>query len=248
MSRYLVAVCVLLGAAVLAHASAAYTFYEDQFDGTSLNPAWDVWGDGPYAVSGGTLNFTTQQGDFINAYESTYGVPHHLFLITPPAAATQWSAVTRVRYNTPNQDYEQVDLIAFKDHDNSVKVNYQWGSNHYEHVVLSEQNGAVSQTPYVSPGYSDFFWLRMDRDGSTYTAWVSGDTTTNPDLVSWSPLGSQTNPMVDPQIGIGGWNTFSSASGEPAEFDYFRLSIVPEPGTAALALCAVALGLRRRGR
>jgi hypothetical protein len=197
-------------------------------------------------VVNSNLQFVTEQGDFHNAYEPLYGVPRHVFLIDPPDDITQWTAVTRVRYNTPDEAYEQVDLIAFKDHDNSVKVTYNWNPANYEHVVLSEHNGSSSQTAYTSPGYADYFWLRMDRNGTTYTAWASGDATSDPDVVSWTLLGSKTNSMTNPSIGIAGWNTFPECSGELAEFDYFRLQVVPEPAAGVLVLMGVFAGLRRR--
>ena len=248
MTRRFALALALLGLPALALADM-FTFFEDHFDGGTLNPAWIVWGSGPYSLVGSDLEFMTEQGDFHNAFEPIYGVPRHVFLIDPPDEFTQWTAVTRVRYNTPDEYHEQVDLIAFEDHDNSVKVSYNFRVSppRYEHVVLSEQGGAVNQTAYnADPGYTDYFWLRLDRDGATYTAWASGDATADPDVVSWTLLGNKVNSLSNPTIGIGGWNSYATPTGELAEFDYFRLQIVPEPATATLLAVSGGLLMRRR--
>jgi hypothetical protein len=246
MSRYLAVGCVLLGAVVGARGSM-YTFYEDHFDGSSLNPAWTAWGTGPYALVGSDLEFTTEAGDFHPNLEPTYGPPHHLFLVSAPAGTTQWQAAARVRYNTPNELYEQVNLSAFTDHDNSVKISYGRGNGVVEHVLLSEHNGVVPpQIPHTVVPYTGYFWLRLDRDGDNYAAYFSGSGTTDPDAVSWSYLGAFNNALGDPAIGIGGWNGYSAPAGELAEFDYFRLQVVPEPAATTLALTCVLAGCRRR--
>jgi hypothetical protein len=246
MTRLAATLCALLTLAGFAQAGLV-TYYEDHFDGSTLGPAWTAWGSGPYTVAGSNLSFVTQQGDFHNAYESTYGTPRHVFLVTPPSSVTQWSAVTRVRFNTPNQAYEQVDLMAFKDHDNLVKVCYQPSDTGHEHIVASESGGVTQQTAFPVGTYADYFWLRLDRNGSTYTAYRSGDATATPDLVNWVLLRSRTNAMADPAVGIAGWNTFPEDSGELAEFDYFRLQVVPEPSMLLSAsLMPLILTIRRR--
>ena len=248
MARLATIWCVLAMLAVLAQANLV-TYYEDNFDGDALGPAWTVLGTGAYTVAGGTLSFHTQSGDFHPAYEATYGVPHHVFLIDPPSEANQWSAVARVRFNTPDQAYEQVDLMAFTDHNNNVRLAYDATSAGSRwHVVLSEQAGVASQTDSTTAAHSDYFWMRLDRNGTEYTGWVSNNTTTNPDLVEWTSMGRISNRLVDPMVGIGGWNTFTSPSGELAEFDYFRLQVVPEPAACVAGLVMLLVSRRTRRR
>lgn len=57
--------------------------------------------------------------------------PRHVFLIGPSPALTEWMAIARVRYNTPNQAYEQVDVIVYEDNDNYVKCHYESGGAVY---------------------------------------------------------------------------------------------------------------------
>jgi hypothetical protein len=250
MTRILAVCCVLCAAAVLVHADMV-TYYEDNFDGDALGPAWNVWGDGAYAVSGGNLRFVTAQGDFEPNIYPNWGAPHHMFLVSPPSSATQWTAVTRVRYNTPNQSFEQVNLLAFSEPNNLAKISYGYdGPGEWYHVRYSQQGGQVAQSSTVIAPYADYFWMRLERNGTTYTPSFSSDLTTNPDLVSWTVLGSMSNTMVNPMAGIAGWNAFGApfTSGELAEFDYFRLQVVPEPSVmaATAAVGLTALGLRRR--
>ena len=246
MTRILAICCLLCFAAVLVQADMV-TYYEDHFDGGSLNAAWTAWGTGSSELVGSDLEFTTEAGDFHPAYESTYGVPRHVFLISPPAGASQWSAVTRVRYNTPDQAFEQVDLMAFADHNNNTRLAYDYSGGQRFHVVLAEQAGAATQTGSATTAHLDYFWMRLERNGDVYTGSVSDDPTANPDLVTWTVIGSITNNLLDPMVGVGGWNTFTSPSGEPAEFDYFRLQVVPEPSMLA-AVSAMLLALRSARR
>jgi hypothetical protein len=246
MTRTLAICCMLCTATALVHADLV-TYYEDHFDTGSLNGAWTAWGTGSYALVGSDLEFITEAGDFHPNMEPTYGVPHHLFLVSAPAGITQWQAVTRVRFNTPNQVFEQVNLSAFTDSDNSVKISYGRGNGVVEHVLLSEHNAAVPpQIPKTVQPYGDYFWMRLDREGDNYAAYFSGSGTTDPDAVNWSYLGGFNNALGDPSIGIGGWNGYSAPAGELAEFDYFRLQVVPEP--SALAAAVVALLTLRSAR
>ena len=243
--RFLIAL-VLLTVVVPTYAGLV-TYYEDDFTSPTPNPAWTVWGTGTYNLTGSNLEFTTQQGDLLRAFQPLYGVPKHLFLITPPPGSSQWSAVTRVRYNTPNLQHQQVDLVAFQDQNTYLKFDYQHsGGATQVHALLTEYGSTGVEHDFATPTHTSYFWMRVDRNGNTYTAYVSESPTTNPDLVAWTLQGSLTSLLADPQVGIGGWNA-EAIPGQLAEFDYFRIQ-VPEPATLTL-LAAVALtGVgRRRG-
>jgi hypothetical protein len=210
------------------------TYYEDHFDGATLNPAWTAWGTGVYSVTGSNLGFTTQRGDFGHTFGDYYGFPKHAFLITPPAGAIQWSAAARMRYNTPSANYQQIDVFAFQDKYDYAKIAYQ-GT---KHVLATEYGSTGSGHDFATTPHSDYFWMRLDRSGNTYTAYVSDSATANPDLVAWTVLGSVPSTLINPQIGIGGWNSVST-TGLQADFDYFRLQ-VPEPSAFVLLALAVA--------
>lgn len=242
MLRQLVIGLGLLAVVACANADMV-TYYEDHFDGTTLNPAWTAWGTGAYSVAGGNLEFTTERGDFGHTYGDVIGFPKHAFLVTPPAGATQWSAAARMRYNTPTTPYQQVDVFAFQDQYHYAKIAYQ-GS---VHVLLQEQGSTGSSHDYSLPMHTDYFWMRLDRNGNTYTAYVSDTSTGDPDLVAWTLLGSIASTLANPQVGIGGWNG-PTTQGLQADFDYFRVQVVPEPSAVALLALSVVALPRRRGR
>lgn len=50
-------------------------YFEDHFNGSELDPAWEVMGTGSYNLVGGELEFMTQQGDYHVSFERTYGPP-----------------------------------------------------------------------------------------------------------------------------------------------------------------------------
>lgn len=237
---------LVIGMFVLATSAFAtnYTYYEDDFDAGSLNPAWTSHGTGTYSFVDSDIEFVTQPGDLIYDAEDEYGFPQHLFTVDVPGDCGLWSAVARVRYNTPDERYEQVDLIAYSDDDNFMKLSYEQGTYHaFQLLGETDATGYIVKSR-VEPAMTDYFWLRLDRVGSVYTGYFSTDLTTDPDAVSWSPVGSLSAQLASPQVGFGGWNYTNGPSGELAEFDYFRLQ-VPEPASL-LALLGVVGLVRRR--
>jgi len=239
-----IAVVVLVGVGLVSTANAWTTYYEDNFSGTTLDPTWQVMGGGAYTLNGGDLEFTTQQGDLVDAYPPN---PQHLFLVDLPDQYVSWRAVTRVRYNTPSLSYQQVDLVAYQDDDDYVKVAREGSSLYGKYwTYLAEWSGNYYQVGPALPETTDYFWMKMLRSGNQYTAWASVDSTTDPDLVAnWVQIGTQSVPLNDPWVGIGGWNGPATA-GLLAEFDYFRVQ-VPEPATIALLAGGIGLlGLSKR--
>jgi len=205
--------------------AGAQTYFEDGFDGPTLDPNWNVMGAGSYSLTGGDLEFVTEKGGLVYDAEHTIGFPRHLFLVDPGSSLTEWSAVARVRCNTPDQMYESVSLIAYKDDDNYVRLGYNYGGGGITNSYLAEYAGNYIEFG-VSPRltHTDYFWIRLDRQGDIYTAYISPDSTTDPDAVPWTTPGSHYVDLgSSPRVGIGGWNYGSGPSGELAEFDYFRV-------------------------
>jgi regulation of enolase protein 1 (concanavalin A-like superfamily) len=240
-SRRAVLCCMLLASVADA---GMVVYFEDHFDANALLPEWTAMGSGQYALLDGCLKFFTAQGDYHAPYEPTYGPPRHVFYVSPAPGLTEWMAIARVRYNTPDQSYEQVDILTYEDNDNYVKVGYESGSGHvyfrgmYE---TSEQGYGGMGLKSVGSAAAGFFWLRLDRQGDEYTAYFSTDSTADANAVAeWTLLDTHTAPLGDsPMVGIGGYNAMSYASGELAEFDYFRLSNIP---TYVIAIYTGGLG------
>ncbi len=222
--------------------------FEDTFDGPTLGSTWTAMGGGAYTVNG-DLEFTTVQGDYHPDFRTAYGTPQHSFLMSP--GVSEWTAVTRVRYNTPDEAYEQANLLAYGDNGSYVKVGYESGyfSNRYFQEQYAGQGGShgVAGGQGTNP-MTDYFWLRLDREDDRYAGFFSTDSTTDPNAVNWTYLGQVILAIGDdPMAGVGGWNTFPSPSGELAEFDYYRVgALIPEPTTLLLLLGGFAAALRRR--
>lgn len=197
-------------------------YFEDDFNGSHLKPGWVVRGDGAHRVSGGTLLFTTQTGDL-----GRYGIePHHLFLIKPPEGCTQWTADARVKFK-PDEYYEQVAVVAYKDNANCLKVCYNYGGYKEGSGTLwafyKFHEGKGTPGGYEVPRHDDYIWLRMVRDGNHYRAYASYDAATDPDAVNFSLVDVHAVELDGLMVGIGGWNSGMGPSGELAQFDYFRL-------------------------
>lgn len=216
----------VVGLVLIASTASAFTF-EDEFDGPTLGPAWTAWGSGAYAFIDGNLKFVTEAGDFVNAYQGTYGPPKHVFTLGAPHDDTDaWSARARLRFNTPDQTYEQVGLLAYGDADRYVKiVYYSPGYSPREWGMISEWPGNDPDAYAIAVTKIDYFWVRLDYEKATntYTSYYSDETTTDPQAVSWNLIGSLTNPTPGLRPGFGGWNSTSGPSGVLAEFDAFYL-------------------------
>lgn len=223
------------------------TYYEDDFSGETLNPSWQPLGAGAYNLVDGDLEFATVAGDFVDDYESYWGAPQHAYVVALPSFVTEFSAITRVRYNTPYDQYHQVDILAYQDNDTYVKNGYQMGGTYLTHTWLSEYPGTYSEDEVFAETQTDYFWLRIDWDSETltYDTYFSASMTADPDEVNWTALGALYNPMPYPMIGIGGWNG-AAEFGPLAEFDYFRVQIVPEPASIAALAALLAICARRR--
>ncbi len=219
--------------------------FEDPFDGPTLDPTWVPMGTGSYSLVGGDLEFFTEQGDYVDAYEDQYGPPRHVFYVDPGSGVTEWAAMTRVRQTAPGEPYEQVALIAYQDNDTYAKFAYYAAAEGRRWGALAEWDGNRIETTFSASLQTDYFWMMLARHGDTYSGYWSGDATTDPNQVDWIHLTTQSVPLTDPMVGIGGWNGTSYPSGELSEFDYFNVQ-VPEPLTASTLIVGGLALLRRR--
>lgn len=173
-------------AAIPAPASAADepVTWTDTFDGTTLDPRWEVVNPAPsaLAVSGGALRINGQPGD---TWQTNNSAKNVVMLDVPAgdftATAEVSAAVAKV--------YQGAGLIAWRDMDNYVRSGLTYvGSLAPSGVAVEtdrEQGGTFAALTYADRPASTAERLRLQRVGDTITtsywsgtAWVTAATTT----------------------------------------------------------------------
>jgi len=194
---------------------------DDEFDGPSIDACrWDVVNpDAALATVGdGALSLTTTGDDI---YGTSNGVVPNILRSTQ-VTGDQWTVETSVS-GALESTYQQGGLIAFGDEDNYVKLDAVYGGGDYPVRIelRSEVDGVVEQPEEdLLPEAADYgtYFLRLTRDGDTFTGAYS------PDGETWTDLmGSVTNA----QIAGAGAGVYTLGSGQDAPttlaFDYFRV-------------------------
>ena len=213
----------------------------DEFDGTTLNKCrWDsIVREDPtaYRVSNGNLELDTTTGDI---YSSPNGAPKNFILQKAPAG--DWTLETKVDGSALNERYQQGGLIAYGDDANYVKfdlvLDNAAGSTLARRLELRSEKGDVVQNPQPSASNltTGVWWLRLKKEGTTYTGSYSADGTTWTDMaqtVANDALGSGT------AVGLYTLGTTQTAS-KTAKFDYFHLSTPAVDKTAPVTTATLA--------
>ncbi|WP_240423564.1 ThuA domain-containing protein [Microbacterium halotolerans] len=229
----------------LATGETAPTEPDDEFDGDALDACrWDriVREDASgYRVADGSLQIDTTATDIYT--DSNTDVPNIILQDEPEG---DWTVETKVDGSQFTEQYQQGGLILYGDDDNYVKLDYVVdnapGDPATGRIELrSEKDAAVlDPQPSVTDLSTDVWYLRLAKQGSTFTGSYSADGEnweTVADAVSHDGLAGsdggaealQTGPSLaasvsttDPGIGVyalGATQTTASV----ASFDYFRV-------------------------
>ncbi len=204
-----------------------YFARSDDFDGRTLDRSrWTVVNERPGAwkLENGRLVVTTLDGD---VWGARYDL-RNLFLQTPSAG--DFEILTRINFRV-QQNYDQVFLIIWQDHNNYVRLgNVYAGGRRWQ--VVRELGGKPTQdlTPNT---IGDDVWMKITRRGRTYQCAVSVDGE------AWWPVGP---PMAadfgEVQVGLG-----AAAPGggrrAKAAFEFFRYRALPVHGGAVLGTPSV---------
>jgi regulation of enolase protein 1 (concanavalin A-like superfamily) len=203
----------------------------DEFEGDALDGCrWDAivrYDGSKVAVADGELRITTQPGD-INAGNN--GDPRNFVLQTAPEG--DWVVETRFKAPLAHR-WQLAGLIAYGDDDNYVKAdvlakNTPGTALNLGAELVSEKggqfgNGGNRQLELADSTESGYWYVRLEKVGSTYQGWVSDGG------VSWTPLGDPvTNDAALTKVGL-------MAIGPEQEtpvtvaFDWFRLTTESEP-------------------
>jgi regulation of enolase protein 1 (concanavalin A-like superfamily) len=125
-------------------------------------------------LSEGALNTKTLQGDF---RESFYGYKN-FFVINNDWGSQDIAVTIKVSGFVPYRQYQQIAILAYDSDDNYLKVcNDYWGTGqHWE--LAREVNRAFTNTSADANANNSAFWLRLVKQGSSYTGHYSLDNST----------------------------------------------------------------------
>jgi hypothetical protein len=162
---------------MLTVSSQAAILFEDQFSGTALTrPPWAVLhennpGGANFWLSGGWLNTTTLQGDFIGGY-SGY---KNFFVIPNTWGSQDFSVTIRVLGFMPYRQYQQIQILAYDSDDNYIKIgnDYWTPGQHWE--IAREVGGVFESKSSATDANNSAFCLRMVKRGNSYTGYYSLD-------------------------------------------------------------------------
>ncbi|HEY3002842.1 MAG TPA: alpha-L-arabinofuranosidase C-terminal domain-containing protein, partial [Kribbellaceae bacterium] len=212
------AACLLLPrqADAAPEATTASVTWTDGFDGTALDPGWEVVNPDPanLSVSGGALRISGQVGD---TYQTANSAKNVVMLDIPAgdftATATFTAPVSKI--------YQGAGLIAWKDMDNYVRSGLTFVGNLSPSGVAVENdvetNASFTAVRFTDRPGSTGESLRLQRSGNTISTsyWDSGTT-------AWVPAGSVSVTFDTTQVGL---YALGALDGTPlsAAFDTFSI-------------------------
>ncbi|WP_413451054.1 ThuA domain-containing protein [Georgenia phoenicis] len=199
----------------------------DEFDGDEVDPCrWDVIdrNEDLMEISDGAVRLTTTNNDIYTTPNTT--VPN--ILRNTRVEGEEWTVETKVT-GALESTYQQGGLIVYGDADNYVKLDAVSTGGDGFRVELRSEVGAVIQDPQddindLTQNEDQTFYLRLSRDGDTFTGAYS------PDGETWTELPSAvTNGAVadaGPGIFVLGAQQVAPTT---LAFDYFRQVGEDEP-------------------
>lgn len=220
-------------AAVTVSCGSAQTVYKinfsrnltgnDEFDGTTLNTSlWHWVNEDPstwnLASNPGNMTISSRQGDL-------YGASTDAKNILLQDAPGDWTIETKFTTSIrPHATYEQGGLIAYQDMDNYMKVDWEANSSNSTVIqVLRETNGTDNGTSISGNviGADNTLWLRLVKNGNSYTAYYSTDGT------NFTVIGtSYTLNFNKVQTGLYANNGGGTNTDMDVKFDYFHSNAV----------------------
>lgn len=228
-------------------AAASNIVFEDDFSGSTLNPAWQIGtGNGSYQLTGGNLRFYNQ-----GPLSSAAGWSTVALNLNIPFNGTQWEADTKATYhlvwlnargNSSGAQGPQI-LVSF----NSTSPFTNYGG--FERVIDAwyqsndlmawYNNNSVTglvnpaDTPVINNVADGTYWLQFIRNGASFSMNYSFDGQNYHNALT-TTLTDPNNPYNDLMISATTWETVGSYT----DYDFVRIqttgSQVAEPTTLSL--------------
>jgi hypothetical protein len=232
----------------IAAAATCLAGFTDDFDGATLNPAWTVVNPNPDSSVGlsgsGTLSMSASplNGGSDLYPDTNYNAPRVLQAID---ASSNWTIETEVFFD-PANNYQDAGILLAKTASAFTSPDDYWRVAMRSFYPDGGGNVIRSVGNYV-PYTGTTSYLKVSKQGTKYTGWWSDNGT------DWILGGAATNTESWDYAGLTAtrqpWDGQMSVYSN-ADFDYFRMSTVPEPSTLSLwgiALATLLLLRRRRG-
>jgi regulation of enolase protein 1 (concanavalin A-like superfamily) len=213
----------------------------DEFDGTSLDSRWTVVRpDSNLAVGGGSLTITPEAGQL-----TTNNATTAKNLVLEPAFGNFYET-TKITFNQkPSAATQQAGLLVYQDDDNYLKFDVEATSSTNVQFNTSLED-TLNSNPAASPNpvsvnqtlnttsanaiwpADNTIWLRIKRNGPTYTTAYSLDGST------WTTVWSTGATLINPRVGVYSYSAAAPAGALTASFDYFHVfDPVTDPATTA---------------
>ncbi len=216
----------------IAVAANCPTNFNDEFNGTELDPKWTILRGDAAARSfvDGALQMKVRNGDMI----STQNTARNVLLQDAPSGS--WQIQTKLDVSTLTNEGEQAGFILWqRENPNTfAKITYisKGTFSQYEWVATRNGTAQISAGPQISTPDGDV-WLRVSANGSgTYIA----EGSTNGE--DWQQIAGEITDLGDPETLKFGIKVSDTADSENyAAFDWFRVDCsdrVPPRTTATL--------------
>jgi len=196
----------------------SYRIWHDNFDQSAINPVWSWMNE-----EAGNWSLSARPGFLrIHCHRGAYFSKNLLYQTAPQG---DFTVTTHVLF-APTDNFQSAGLVLYQDQNNHISL-FRAHCSHDPPVCTGQangvyfdyiKNGANSGPNYgITTGSPDEVYLRVERQGLTYTAYVSDDG------ITWTRMGSHTpSGMNLTWVGLGTGNDQVDRR-LPADFDFFDL-------------------------
>ncbi|MFS0722526.1 right-handed parallel beta-helix repeat-containing protein [Paenibacillus sp. 1P07SE] len=182
----------------------------DEFESDELHPQWNWVRENPakwsLTESPGQMRIVSEPGDIVNGQATARNI-----LLTG-APEGDWTIETRMD-GKPTSQWSQGGLIVYESDQTYFRLTRLYGSGNQFQFTRQIQ-GVRQHVEVPDTIASTVSYLRIVKEGNTYTAYYSADGDSYTQL--WT---TQTADLVQPKIGL----IVCAGTGLTADFDYFRI-------------------------